>query len=477
MLRRFIFLIAVASFLSVSPSPTTAHAAEPWLITLEPGFAMPMGDTRGLFDPGVAGAFSVQRPAASWLLFGLRLRGVLLFDAPAPGDPNLADPGVGTVGSLLLLIRIRPLATDADPRRGTGLYVEGAFGGGITGDLWRAMIEVGVGYGFEFRRFAVGPAIRYLHVVEQGRGPLDSDAHLLLFGLEIVLGDVRKEVTAPERDNIGIDITPGDDDRDGVLDENDDCPLQLEDIDGFNDEDGCPDVDNDEDGVPDVDDQCVLEPEDIDGLGDEDGCPEDDWDGDHIPDTEDQCADLPEIVNGNDDQDGCPDEGVIAMVGDRIIIDDHLLFAEASARISPSGRRYVAALVNLAGQRRDFQSLVIEGHAAAEADQSGANRLAARRARVLARELTDAGLVLPTEVRGLGQERPRDGGHDARIEVIAVGARPAPSGLPGRPTTELPAERLPSYDPIPAPPVRRQGGDPASDVQDGAEDMVFEEEN
>ncbi|MCA9697049.1 MAG: OmpA family protein, partial [Myxococcales bacterium] len=61
---------------------------------------------------------------------------------------------------------------------------------------------------------------------------------------------------------------------DGILDVNDQCPNDPEDIDQFEDEDGCPDLDNDKDGILDVDDQCPLDPEDMDGDQDEDGCPD-----------------------------------------------------------------------------------------------------------------------------------------------------------------------------------------------------------
>jgi hypothetical protein len=52
----------------------------------------------------------------------------------------------------------------------------------------------------------------------------------------------------------------GDRDGDGVPDAVDRCPDEPEDIDGFQDEDGCPDPDNDQDGVPDVSDACPNVP-------------------------------------------------------------------------------------------------------------------------------------------------------------------------------------------------------------------------
>jgi hypothetical protein len=47
-----------------------------------------------------------------------------------------------------------------------------------------------------------------------------------------------------------------DKDHDGVPDDVDQCPEIPEDIDGFEDQDGCPDIDNDDDGILDKDDAC-----------------------------------------------------------------------------------------------------------------------------------------------------------------------------------------------------------------------------
>ncbi|MBN2341590.1 MAG: hypothetical protein JXX29_21620 [Deltaproteobacteria bacterium] len=60
-----------------------------------------------------------------------------------------------------------------------------------------------------------------------------------------------------------------DEDRDGVLRRIDQCPVLREDLDGFEDEDGCPDHDNDQDGFPDQEDACPLKKADDFS---EDGC-------------------------------------------------------------------------------------------------------------------------------------------------------------------------------------------------------------
>jgi len=128
-----------------------------------------------------------------------------------------------------------------------------------------------------------------------------------------------------------------DPDGDGICNQTDDCPEEPEDFDGFQDSDGCPDLDNDKDGVPDVKDgapdsagfgKCRDNPEDKDGFEDADGCPDKDNDQDGIPDVSDgkadpnfpgfgicrgQDGDKPDFANtaedkdGYQDDDGCPD--------------------------------------------------------------------------------------------------------------------------------------------------------------------------
>jgi outer membrane protein OmpA-like peptidoglycan-associated protein/outer membrane protein W len=99
-----------------------------------------------------------------------------------------------------------------------------------------------------------------------------------------------------------------DNDDDGIPDYLDQCPNEMEDLDGFEDDDGCPDLDNDNDSITDKEDKCPNEPEDFDGIEDDDGCPELDNDGDGIPDHMDKCPDQAETFNDYLDEDGCPDE-------------------------------------------------------------------------------------------------------------------------------------------------------------------------
>lgn len=111
-------------------------------------------------------------------------------------------------------------------------------------------------------------------------------------------------------------------DQDGLEDHLDECPQVAEDSDGFQDSDGCPEVDNDNDAVSDTDDRCPKELEDVDDFQDTDGCPDPDNDADGILDASDACplragtpSDVPKYhgcppvdSDGDgvfDDKDGC----------------------------------------------------------------------------------------------------------------------------------------------------------------------------
>lgn len=138
-------------------------------------------------------------------------------------------------------------------------------------------------------------------------------------------------VGAPEfRGFVGLrySLTETDADGDTIRDAEDKCPRKAEDLDGFQDEDGCPDPDNDDDGVPDVEDRCAQEA----GPADNDGCPVEDKkqdkqeqdkqeqdkqeqdkqaapdaDKDGIADADDLCPEQAEDKDGFEDDDGCPD--------------------------------------------------------------------------------------------------------------------------------------------------------------------------
>lgn len=79
----------------------------------------------------------------------------------------------------------------------------------------------------------------------------------------------RKAMQVPTRTATADDL-----DADGILAANDRCPNVPEDLDNFEDSDGCPELDNDRDSVRDVLDMCPNAPEVVNGWADWDGCPD-----------------------------------------------------------------------------------------------------------------------------------------------------------------------------------------------------------
>lgn len=65
--------------------------------------------------------------------------------------------------------------------------------------------------------------------------------------------------------------------------------------------------DLDEDGIPDSVDECPRLPEDLDGFEDSDGCMDPDNDNDFIPDADDRCPNVEALEGQDADEDGCTD--------------------------------------------------------------------------------------------------------------------------------------------------------------------------
>ena len=102
--------------------------------------------------------------------------------------------------------------------------------------------------------------------------------------------------------SITYGLSVRDSDGDGLNDDVDSCPIDAEDFDSWQDEDGCPEADNDSDGYVDTSDGCPNVAEDDDDY-ENDGCPEFDNDGDTVLDVDDLCP----LVQGAVDFRGCPD--------------------------------------------------------------------------------------------------------------------------------------------------------------------------
>ena len=189
-----------------------------------------------------------------------------------------------------------------------------SFGGNLAG-LYRGSGRVGsTTLGSEFRYgigagFEASPIVR---VILDGFGGTKFSSNNGTNSLEIDGGGVVTPLASPIsilaalgagvvqgigvptfRAILGVTYTAEarDRDGDGINDNQDQCPTEAEDLDGFEDTDGCPDRDNDGDAIPDKDDKCPNQAEDQDGFQDTDGCPDPDNDADGVEDTRDQCPD------------------------------------------------------------------------------------------------------------------------------------------------------------------------------------------
>ena len=228
---------------------------------------------------------------------------------------------LGTIGTTLFLsenvgidfgIRYSHMLDQKLDNIGTSYITNG------IGDKNNGMIEVRLGLGFFFG------------------GSRDSDGD----------GIPNREDNCPDEpeDLDGFEDEDGcpdlDNDNDGIPDHTDGAPNLPEDIDGFQDGDGIPDLDNDEDGITDERDKCPNEPEDFDGFEDQDGCPDLDNDNDGIPDPTDKCPNKPETFNDYQDDDGCPDEkpkpGIVE-IGEGLVLPD-VTFATGKAELTENAK-------------------------------------------------------------------------------------------------------------------------------------------
>jgi outer membrane protein OmpA-like peptidoglycan-associated protein/opacity protein-like surface antigen len=188
---------------------------------------------------------------------------------------------------------------------------------GDVQELKATNFDVSIGLGFDWflsDHFAIDFGVRYHYMFGQNKDTIgmsqvrddDADPPQGMWSPPVEHVDDNKALLDAY---LGLTVYFGsaDNDGDGIYNDEDDCPSEPEDFDGFQDEDGCPEDDNDGDGVADADDQCPNEAEDRDGFEDEDGCPDPDNDGDGILDARDRCPNEAEDMDGFEDEDGCPD--------------------------------------------------------------------------------------------------------------------------------------------------------------------------
>lgn len=171
--------------------------------------------------------------------------------------------------------------------------------------------------------------------------------------------------------------------------------------------------DRDGDGIPDDEDACPDEPEDRDGYQDADGCPEDDDeaddDQDGIPNSLDQCPDEKETINGIEDDDGCPDGGDPKVIRkeQQLLVLENIEFATASARIHPRSFGILDQVVLMLKANPDIERLRIEGHTDSRGARELNMKLSQDRADSVRQYLIMKGIHADRlEAQGFGPDRP-----------------------------------------------------------------------
>ena len=195
---------------------------------------------------------------------------------------------------------------------------------------------------------------------------------------------------------------PEDSDHDGIPDEEERCPISAEDRDGFEDDDGCPDLDNDEDGIPDAVDRCPLEAETQNGHQDEDGCP------DVAP------ASAPQVQ--------------VSAAGDRIEVNQQVQFKRRQAELDPTSFPLLRAVARIL--RAHPKAVVeVQGHTDSGGDPQRNQDLSQQRADSVRDFLIKEGIAAERlRARGYGSSQPRfsnttaDGrSRNRRVEFVLQG--------------------------------------------------------
>ena len=348
----------------------------------------------------------------------------------------------------------------------------------VLGDDVDAVAHVGLGAKFQVSRsFDLRVDGRYLRAPKAGDDK-GTNHFALLFGASYQIGGGAAEPPPPPPDPDGDGITGAADhcpeqagdppngcpavnsDKDGLNDDVNKCPNQAETVNGYEDDDGCPDQvpDKDGDGLSDALDSCPDQAEDVDGYQDTDGCPDPDNDADGVLDAADHCPGDKGPVENNgcpdtdkdkdgvvDRLDNCPDEPgteanhgckkkqLVVLTQTQLKILDKVYFHSNKDRIRGRSHRLLNNVAQVLINHPEIK-VRIEGHTDARGDDAYNKDLSQRRASAVMTYLVKKGVPAERlEAVGFGEEKPvasndtpAGRAQNRRVEFNIV-AEPAPS--------------------------------------------------
>lgn len=186
-------------------------------------------------------------------------------------------------------------------------------------------------------------------------------------------------------------------------------------------------LDRDLDRVVDAEDRCPIDREDFDEVQDEDGCPEQDADQDGLVDSEDRCPLTPgRALRGQCN--GCPELACVVQGTGAIEITQHIEFEAGAANLLESSEAVLRDVLSILQTNDQIVRLRIEGHTDEVGDDATNLELSVRRSATVVDWLVQRGIERERLTGfGCGEQFPirrgrsqRTRAHNRRVEFLIV---------------------------------------------------------